>query len=552
MNAAVGGAKAVGLGASVVGGGLVAPAATARADLGRALQRDNMTAGDAEAAGQALSGDRRATVSDVGGENVRGLTERVAQTPGAGRTTVIPFLEGRQKGQADRIADDLSQLTGTHKSAFDAINDTMQERAAQAKPAYDAALNYNARADGDIVKAWTDATQSGWGQSILESGELRKNLQSEYGIKDVTDAPLMPLIDAWKKAADDLVGQNIRSGSKNTARTISQTRDSVLDVVKDKNKAYDQALGAWAGKSKYLDAIEEGKGILGKVGADELRANLSKLGDSEKEAFRIGAVSSIISKFRGDTAKLADLTKYLRSPEVRDKVAAIMPNQAAAEAWQRRLNFEERSSELVGQSLRNSATARRQAEMADAQGIVGDLVLGAFLGAPSHGLLKRLVVGIGNRARDTFRSRTDAELAKLLTRSPQGLSGKLTPRQLLPPLPYRGVASGAFQAGRAANVGANRCPAGLPSLSASNGRPRKRPSERPRKLHKRYARHASKSVAANRVPAHFNGEKDYAEISRALSDRVRAALRVMAIVCPVHEEWRWMCNAGIEYIDHVL
>jgi hypothetical protein len=292
-------------------------------------------------------------------------------------------------------------------------------------------------------------TESGWGKAILNSGALRKNLQTEYGIKDITDAPLMPLIDAWKKAADDLVGSNIRNGSKNTARTISQARDSVLDVVRQKNPA----LSAWAGKSKYLDAIEEGKGILGKVGADELRANLAKLGDSEKEGFRLGAVSSIISKMRGDPAKLADLTKYLRSPEVRDKVAAIMPSKAAADAWKRRLDFEVGSSELIGQSLRNSATARRQAEMADANGIVGDLVLGAFSGGASHSLLRRLVVGIGNKARDTFRSRTDAELAKLLTRSPQGLSGKLAAKPLLPPLPYRGVARGAFQAGRASNVG---------------------------------------------------------------------------------------------------
>jgi len=454
INAAVGGAKAVGLGASVVGGGMVAPAATARADLSRALARDNMTAQGAEAAGQALSGDRRATLADVGGENVRGLTERVAQTPGAGRTTVIPFLTNRQEGQADRIADDLSQLTGTHKSAFSAVTDTMQERAAQSKPLYEAGMNFNARADGDIVKAWTDATQSGWGKAILNSGSLRRNLQSEYGIKDITDAPLMPLIDAWKKAADDLVGQNVRSGGKNTARTISQTRDSVLDIVRQKNQAYDQALGAWAGKSKYLDAIEEGKGILGKIGADELHANLAKLGDSEKEAFRIGAVSTIISKMGNDPAKLGDMTKYLRSPEVRGKVAAIMPTPEAAAAWERRLGFEVQSSELVGQSLRNSATARRLGEMHDAKGIVGDLVLDAFSGGTSHSLLRRLVVGIGNKARDTFRSRTDAELAKLLTRSPQGLSGQLAPRRpLLPPLPYRGGARGAFQAGRASNVG---------------------------------------------------------------------------------------------------
>src|SRR5262249_39767683 len=154
----------------------------------------------------------------------------------------------------------------------------------------------------------------------------------------------------------------------------SETRDSVLDVVKAKNPKYAEALSKWAGRSRYLDSIEEGKNILSnKLGAEELTASFNKLGESEKEAYRIGAVSSIISRFRNDPAKLADLTKYLRSPEVRDKVKAIMPTQEAAAAWDRRLNFEVGSSELVGTALRGSQTARRQAELADAKSLGGDL-----------------------------------------------------------------------------------------------------------------------------------------------------------------------------------
>jgi hypothetical protein len=454
VNIAAAGAKGAGYAANAVTGGTLAPRATAAAEVSRALQRDAMTPQGAEAAGQALSADRPgATLADVGGENVRGLTERVAQTPGAGRTTVVPFLTARQEQQANRIADDLSQLTGTKESAFQAVTQTMAQRQAQGRPLYDQAMNFNARADADIVKAWDEATSTGWGKSILSSGTLRRNIQSEYGIKDIAVAPLMRVIDAWKKTADDMVGAAVRAGNKNTARTISETRDSVLDVVKQKNPGYQQALSAWAGKSKYLDAVEDGKGILSsKLSSEELTANFAKLGASEQEAFRIGAVSAITSKFRNDPAKLSDVTKYLRSDEVRAKVAAIMPSKAAADAWNRRLGFEIGSSELVGQSLKNSATARRLAEMQDGKGILGDLVLDTLAGTPALGIFKRVIGGGAKKIRDTFRSRTDAELAKMLTRSPRGLSATLTPRPILPPLPYRGIARGAFQAGRLGNV----------------------------------------------------------------------------------------------------
>lgn len=455
LNIAAGGVQAGRYLGSAVTGGAMAPAATARAEVARALQRDNTSATGAESAAQALASDRPgATLADVGGENVRGLVERVAQTPGAGRTSVVPFLTARQEQQADRISDDLSSLTGTKKSAFDAIAETMAQRQTEGKPLYDAAMNFNARADGEIVKAWDEATSTGWGKSILASSTLRKNLQSEFGIKDINQAPLMVLIDSWKKVADDSVGAAVRAGNKNTARTISEARDSVLDVVKAKNPAYGQALSAWAGKSAYLDAIEEGKGILStKLGGDQLAADFAKLGTSEQEAFRIGAVSAIRAKMGNDPAKLGDMTKFMRSYEMRRKIAAIMPSKQAAAAWMRRLDFEVSSSELIGQSLKNSATARRLAEMSDARGIVGDLVMDAFSGAPPVSLLRRLVVGAGKRVRDTLRSRTDAELAKMLTRSPQGLSAALATRRKLPPLPYRAIGRAGFQIGRLSNTG---------------------------------------------------------------------------------------------------
>ena len=190
-----------------------------------------MTPEGVEAAGQALAADRPgATVADVGGANVAGLVERVAQTPGAGRTTVKPFLTARQEQQADRISTDLADLTGTKKSAFDAVNETMQQRATQGKPLYDKAMNFNARADADIVDALTKRPSPAGAPAFSKAAHCAAICRREFGIKDVADAPLMVLIDSWKKAADDLVGATVRAGNKNTARTITEARDSVLDV----------------------------------------------------------------------------------------------------------------------------------------------------------------------------------------------------------------------------------------------------------------------------------------------------------------------------------
>jgi hypothetical protein len=80
-----------------------------------------------------------AIAADVGGENVQGLVERVAQTPGTGRTIIKPALERRQQGQLVRFADDLKKLTGARKTAFDAIDEVAARQKAVAGPRYSAA-----------------------------------------------------------------------------------------------------------------------------------------------------------------------------------------------------------------------------------------------------------------------------------------------------------------------------------------------------------------------------------------------------------------------------
>lgn len=395
----------------------ISPEANVAADLGRAFMRDETAPGMAL---QQLDNIRlhrpNATLADVGGENVKGLVERVAQTPGAGRTQVVPALTGRQQGQAMRIGNDLKELTGTSKSAFETINETMAERAKKARPLYDEAMAVDISQNQQVVDAIMGETSTGWGRAILNSTAVKRTLQTEYGVTDVPGPQhLMPIIDAWKKSADDMIESAIRTGDKNKARVISDMRDRVISVVDEANPAYKAARGAWAGPSRYMDAVERGRGILKNTeSAEEFGARFKSLPDAEKEAERIGAVSAIIARMGNDGAKLGDMTKYLRSPEVRGKISGIMPTQEAAASWARRLDYETKSSEMTGRALGNSATARRLAEKQDAENLAGDLVMDALTGSPQSFVKK--VLGAGPKwLRDTMRSRADALLADVLT-----------------------------------------------------------------------------------------------------------------------------------------
>lgn len=396
------------------------PSINARAarDLGRAIQRDAMTPDDLASSARQMAQTRpgTATLADAGGENVKGLVERVAQTPGAGRTQVVPSLTQKQQQQALRIGQDLRSLTGTQKTAYQAAQETIAQRAGAAKPLYDEAFNFNARASGEIVEAWQKETATGYGASVLKSGKLRKNLQTEYGIADPNDAPLMMLIDAWKKQVDDLIGKAKKAGAGNEVRILKQMQQRILNVVDEANPAYATARNAWAGPTAYLEAIEEGRNILSRnLSGEEWRAAFNAATDSQKDGMRLGAVNTIIARMGNDPAKLGDMTKYLRSDAMKEKIAAMMPSEELAQSWAQRLDFEVEASELTGRALRGSQTARRLAEQDAAEDIVSDLVIDALSGGSNVGFLRRVLMAGPKWLRDTVRSKADAELADILT-----------------------------------------------------------------------------------------------------------------------------------------
>jgi hypothetical protein len=396
----------------------VAPESGAAADLSRALVRDADTPESLAARAADLYATRPgvATLADAGGENVRGLLERVAQTPGAGRNIVVPALTERQKGQMGRIVGDLGELTGTNRTATQAVQQTMEDRAAAAKPLYDEAMNFNAREVPEIARVWDNATSTGWGKAVLESPDFKKTLQTVYGVKDVKDAPLMVQIDAWKKEVDGIVGEAVRAGNNRKAAVLSEMRDNVVKTLDEFNPKYADARNAWAGPSKFLDAIEEGRTILSpKMSAEETFNRILNMSDAEREAYRIGAVSALTGKMGNDAAKLGDMTKYIRSPEMRAKIAAIMPTAEAADKWFSRLDFETKASELTGRALGGPATARRLAEQQDAGGVVGDLVMDALTGTPAATLWHTVLRAGPQKIKDTLRSRTDERLGRLLT-----------------------------------------------------------------------------------------------------------------------------------------
>lgn len=388
---------------------------------------------------QAKAERPEATIADVGGPNVRGLVEGIAQRPGEGNTTITNRLTGTQQAQRARISTDLAQLTGTTRTAVQAVDETMAARRAAADPLY-----RQAYLDGDreiwspelerltssptvrhamqgAVRTWQDNVIAD-GYGAVNPGAIvdRGGLISFPG----GSVPAYPNIQFWdytKRIIDNQIAAAARAGQNGKVRTLTRLNTQLRTALDAQAPSYRTAREAWSGPSEYMNAIEEGRNILGTGSAEELAAQWPQMTPAQQEAYRIGAVSAIRGKMGRDAAKFVSVDKYLRSPEMRAKVSTIMPTPEAAASWEQRLNHEVRSSELSHQALGNSATIRRQLQQQDAENMVGDLATSMLSHGMTMGLLRRSIMTVPSHIRDAFRGRSDALLADMLT-SPQSMT----------------------------------------------------------------------------------------------------------------------------------
>ncbi len=346
-----------------------------------ALTRDGL---DPETVSNRLSEmGPNATIMDIGGTNTKNLADAAANRPGKAAAEIYDFLNTRHSEQGDRILSAASKglKTGPNVDYHGAVDELVAKRKADSGPAYAKAHSFGTVNNDRIAEFVKDPeVQAGIKKGLrLERIEALKEGRpfnpTDYGVTGFNEAgdpilgkvPNMKLLDAGKQGLDAMIQENtdITGKMNKLGAALTGLKDSYLKEIDAINPDYAKARAAYSGPSQSMDAVKSGKDFI-KNGDYGNTKELAKLGDKDKEFFRIG-VAKQLSDMLDDTRETHDFaSKLILKPKFQKALRSVFPSDAEYEKFEKTLRNEVEFFKTKQKITGGSPTFQRAASSADA------------------------------------------------------------------------------------------------------------------------------------------------------------------------------------------
>ena len=325
----------------------------------------------------------------------RSLLDTTATLPGRTQQAVDTAIRERQATAGPRILAGAEQAAGRQASDLrGTVEDLIQTRTSQARPFYNVIDQAMVTVDDDLYTLLQRTKSAQKKAETLEQMETG-NFVDLSNLK-VGDPVPFRLLDTVKKSLDDISSAAKRTGEKNLNRVAVGTAADLVGKLKAVSpnvggkSAYAQALEAFAGPSKLLDAVEVGRGAM-TLKIDELTDAMRKMTASEMDAFRLGAVQSL-REVAGTEGGRTRLSKFWKEPNTSDRLKQIFGNDYKRFAATLLQEGKMKPFESVGKGTK---TAERLAGMADLSesplqtlGTAAEVGIAAKTGMASPGMLQ--------------------------------------------------------------------------------------------------------------------------------------------------------------------
>lgn len=408
----------------------------------QAMGRDELQPADVKAR---MDADRalgvKSTLMDVT-PSTQSLGEAVVTLPGPGRKTLGGPLGERLEQGRDVVGQRASQTLAKGQD-FTATEDSLMGRLrSNANNLYDKAYAHGSVDDTRILKVLEDDTfKSAFKEAQriaakeARAAELRGEDPSRFKLGDIYDLddqgnmvsvgkiPDVRTLDYIKRGIDALIDKGYKGEGmgKAEANALKDLRKAFVGVIDENVPEYAVARSKYAGDMEVLDALRLGKDeyLTPKMLPEQARKLVTGMSDAEKDALRIGAAQSIMTKIMDAPQQVNAAQRIIGAPATRKRLEALFDNPAEYQVFEAALKREAELFRNAQEVIRNSRTANKQEAIADLKrstnilDVAGEAV-NIATGSPGS-VVSRVLKYL--QARASLDEKTAGELANMLKSS---------------------------------------------------------------------------------------------------------------------------------------
>lgn len=309
------------------------------------------------------------------------------------------LMEG-QKSQRGRVKTAYGQ--GTDPDAvnfYDEIARMNKARAATGRPLYDAAEASGL--DHSQIDRLTDiffATDRELPDQI-KSIVYRANQEALFDKTTLGNVSPLKMFDYVKRGFNKEIDAAMDAGERSRLANLLRMKREMTDIL-DENEAYKKARHTWADDSEVITAAKVGRKLFA-GDFDELQVLVRDMTETQREAFRVGAIRAMREKVDKAAMTTSDAKKLMRSKEIQDRLRMAFKSDAEYEDFAAKMSAEIDMTNTKNEILGGSSTARNlQAKEAIEGGLLDPKSLldaGVMAADPLYMAVAALKKGMGKR-----------------------------------------------------------------------------------------------------------------------------------------------------------
>lgn len=304
---------------------------------------------------------------------------------GEGASKAVEQIANRGEGTAARVAEDVQTATSQRGQSLSNLDARIENRRKLGGAAYREAFGHGEVKSPDTIELLQNPRVAGIlkkasdrRQAVADlRGEEYKPLFLEGAEGPILGrAPTVEDLHLLKTSLDDDIRQAYQNGEGQLGNALRDFKSRIVTNLENEVPAYRRARELYKGDIEIEEAITNGRNDILRKPVDELRRDFGALSQSEKDAYRSGAVDTILARKVDPKVDSADFARSLwGNADTRNRLKLLVKDENELVRLAQQFDRERRMARTNRSVLGGSNTAMREADIGDTVGqTVADVV----------------------------------------------------------------------------------------------------------------------------------------------------------------------------------